>query len=385
CKRLNLQPLAYLWRRNQEDLLREMISSNIQAMIIKVAAFGLDPDKHLGKTLDQMEVYLKQFTLIPSLLWVARFRDSSEAVIHSADAFAPVGFLRFLKMHVADKPNNSSASTTVTDSCPCMNYVGDNTEFVEDNEQKQTPQVQIASDLCRDTLWDYKRSCPLRTEHGYQWICGISGSSVHSERSSIQDQTKEVFTLLQGEVEARGSELNDMVLVHLYVKSMSDFCAINSLYQTFFDVNPPARVCVEAPLPDGELLQIDCLLYKCEITGDDTSSQQKQVMHVQSISHWAPANIGPYSQSIKVGEAIFCAGQIALMPCTMQLVQGGVRTEARLSFSHVEKVLDAMNTGLTLSHVLLANCYVTNKKNIGLVQKIWDNKLKEQSSKVSCI
>ncbi|XP_065403812.1 diphthine--ammonia ligase isoform X3 [Macaca fascicularis] len=41
CKRLNLQPLAYLWQRNQEDLLREMISSNIQAMIIKVAALGI--------------------------------------------------------------------------------------------------------------------------------------------------------------------------------------------------------------------------------------------------------------------------------------------------------------------------------------------------------
>ncbi|KAM5176701.1 diphthine--ammonia ligase isoform 4-T4 [Callospermophilus lateralis] len=58
CKRLNLQLLAYLWQRNQEDLLREMIASNIQAVIIKVAALGLDPDKHLGKTLDEMEPYL---------------------------------------------------------------------------------------------------------------------------------------------------------------------------------------------------------------------------------------------------------------------------------------------------------------------------------------
>ncbi|XP_053783535.1 diphthine--ammonia ligase isoform X4 [Desmodus rotundus] len=43
CKRLNLQPLAYLWQRNQEDLLREMISSNIQAVIIKVAALEIPP------------------------------------------------------------------------------------------------------------------------------------------------------------------------------------------------------------------------------------------------------------------------------------------------------------------------------------------------------
>ena len=30
-------------------------------------------------------------------------RDESESVIHSDDTFAPVGFLRFKKMHVEDK------------------------------------------------------------------------------------------------------------------------------------------------------------------------------------------------------------------------------------------------------------------------------------------
>jgi len=31
----------------------------------------------------------------------------------------------------------------------------------------------------------------------------------------------------------------------------------------------------------------------------------KRVMHVQSISHWAPANIGPYSQVVEVGSKVF--------------------------------------------------------------------------------
>lgn len=44
CRRLNLQPLAYLWRRREEILLKEMISSNIEAIIIKVAAFGMYSD-----------------------------------------------------------------------------------------------------------------------------------------------------------------------------------------------------------------------------------------------------------------------------------------------------------------------------------------------------
>ncbi|XP_004055986.2 diphthine--ammonia ligase isoform X2 [Gorilla gorilla gorilla] len=135
CKRLNLQPLAYLWQRNQEDLLREMISSNIQAMIIKVAALGLDPDKHLGKTLDQMEPYLielskkygvhvcgeggeyETFTLDCPLFKKKIIVDSSEVVIHSADAFAPVAYLRFLELHLEDKVSS------VPDNYRTSNYI----------------------------------------------------------------------------------------------------------------------------------------------------------------------------------------------------------------------------------------------------------------------
>ncbi|KAM4830267.1 diphthine--ammonia ligase isoform X2 [Urocitellus parryii] len=156
CKRLNLQLLAYLWQRNQEDLLREMIASNIQAVIIKVAALGLDPDKHLGKTLDEMEPYLLElskkygvhvcgeggeyetFTLDCPLFkkkiivsdeknyslafkrrgqFLGNYRDSSEVVVHSADAFAPVAYLRFLELHLEDKvspePDNYKTSTYI--------------------------------------------------------------------------------------------------------------------------------------------------------------------------------------------------------------------------------------------------------------------------------
>lgn len=40
CKRLNLVCLAYLWKRNQKDLLEEMISQNLHAIIIKVSSLG---------------------------------------------------------------------------------------------------------------------------------------------------------------------------------------------------------------------------------------------------------------------------------------------------------------------------------------------------------
>lgn len=58
CVRLNIVPLAYLWQRDQEELLQEMIKCEIDAIIIKVAALGLEPSRHLGRSLRLVEPHL---------------------------------------------------------------------------------------------------------------------------------------------------------------------------------------------------------------------------------------------------------------------------------------------------------------------------------------
>ena len=71
--------LAYLWQREQDELLQEMIDSGLVAVILKVAGIGLT-EKHLGKTLAQMQ---------PTLLKLVRFlcpvlghcHDSHEIVL----------------------------------------------------------------------------------------------------------------------------------------------------------------------------------------------------------------------------------------------------------------------------------------------------------------
>jgi diphthine-ammonia ligase len=49
--------LAYLWRRNQAELLQEMIDCGVNAILIKVAALGLQAE-HLGNNLEQMQPHL---------------------------------------------------------------------------------------------------------------------------------------------------------------------------------------------------------------------------------------------------------------------------------------------------------------------------------------
>uniref|UniRef100_A0A8C2HJD4 Diphthine--ammonia ligase n=1 Tax=Cyprinus carpio TaxID=7962 RepID=A0A8C2HJD4_CYPCA len=121
CARLQLQPLAYLWRRDQAELLREIISSDLHAVVIKVAAYGGQLGKTLSKTILDYKSGLWQlsekygvhicgeggeyetFTVDCPLFKKKIIIDSMETVIHSADAFAPVGYLRFTRMHTEYK------------------------------------------------------------------------------------------------------------------------------------------------------------------------------------------------------------------------------------------------------------------------------------------
>jgi diphthine-ammonia ligase len=59
--------IAYLWKRKQDELLQEMIDNKMEAILIKTAVIGLEPEKHLGKTIKEMYPYLIE--LVSLLTW----------------------------------------------------------------------------------------------------------------------------------------------------------------------------------------------------------------------------------------------------------------------------------------------------------------------------
>ena len=67
---------------------------------------------------------------------------------------------------------------------------------------------------------------------------------------------------------------------------------------------------MEANLPRNVVLQMDCQGYvKSDIGaegGHTSHTVGRQVLHVQALSHWAPANIGPYSQALMVSRTAGC-------------------------------------------------------------------------------
>ena len=60
----------------------------------------------------------------------------------------------------------------------------------------------------------------------------------------------------------------------------------------------------------------------------------------------APRAIGPYSQAVRVGQWVFCSGQIGLDPATGDLVGGGVVAEADRALHNLRAVLAAAGGSL---------------------------------------
>lgn len=95
-------------------------------------------------------------------------------------------------------------------------------------------------------------------------------------------------------------------IINLFLSSMDDFARVNSVYASFFGTSPPSRACVALDLPPGIRARIDCLAF---VENGNNINSERQALHVQSQSYWAPANIGPYSQAILVsGTWVFLRG-----------------------------------------------------------------------------
>src|ERR1051326_7678924 len=74
----------------------------------------------------------------------------------------------------------------------------------------------------------------------------------------------------------------------------------------------------------------------------------------------APPPIGPYSQAIKAGEFVFCAGQPARDPVTNKLIEGDVSAQTDRVLKNISAVLAA--AGTDMSHVVKTTVYLRSEE-----------------------
>jgi 2-iminobutanoate/2-iminopropanoate deaminase len=83
----------------------------------------------------------------------------------------------------------------------------------------------------------------------------------------------------------------------------------------------------------------------------------------------APKAIGPYSQAIRVGDFVFCGGQIGIGPATGSLVDGGIAAETRQVLTNLSAVLEA--AGSSLAQVVKTTVYLKNLDDFITMNEIY--------------
>lgn len=89
----------------------------------------------------------------------------------------------------------------------------------------------------------------------------------------------------------------------------------------------------------------------------------------------APAAIGTYSQAVRVGNAVYCSGQIALVPETMELVLGGIDEEIERVFTNLKAVASA--AGGSLQQAVKLTVYLTDLADFPRVNEIMAQHLEQ--------
>ncbi|ETV91095.1 hypothetical protein, variant [Aphanomyces invadans] len=336
CARLNLTSLAYLWRRDQADLMHEMIEHDVHSILVKVASMGLSPKKHLGKSLadmhstfldlhDKYQFHIcgeggeyETLTLDCPLYKKRLVIDQAHIHVHSDDMFAPVGLYCIDAVHLEDKHGvGRPADTGVARS--------------------SLPPAFLAS-----THPPRSTPCPTIKSHRFRDQVVVSGLASSTSALSLSDKVLDVFRQLEHALALHAMHLKDVVFVHAYVKDMATFRDVNAAFAANFPTMPPSRSCVQVHLADDVVL--DCW----------ASRAKRELLHVRSISEWAPTCIGPYSQANQLHSSlIVVAGQIPLVPATMAL--SAVPNDLSLCVANVLAVLEAFESNLR--HIVITLVY----------------------------
>lgn len=344
CTRLGLISLSYLWRRDQTELLEEMRLANINAIIIKIASLGLTSKRHLGKNVTTLTTNLggmkDKFGLN-----VCGEGGEYETLTLDCNLYKKRIIIDEAHVETIQDDGITEVALYIVDNCHCE-IKDDETNGMNNNEVVTKDTIKLVA------------SPPPHKVIGKH----IHLSSICVENcKTLASETTAVMQEMKNRLKNLGASVKDVLFVHLFVDDMSNFTPVNNVYKTFFGTNPPSRACVQAYLPQNCKVMVDCFAHigSGDAINDNRISLPRQVLHVQSISEWAPTCIGPYSQSNIFSGLIYQAGQIALVPGTMKLIQGGLIMELKQAFDNVAAVYDALKSKLV--HTYSCIVYISKR------------------------
>ncbi|WVQ69542.1 uncharacterized protein L199_007762 [Kwoniella botswanensis] len=384
CSRLNLVSLAYLWQSQQMPLLNKMLSCEMEVVLVKVAGVGLGT-KVVRKTLGEIMPLLTRLeqtygshpageggeyeTLTLSTpLFSHRVKLTKTKTIVTDPEPYPVAYLKVEDAEL--EPKEGWVKPTVEelremlgldDETPGQEGVDEdgleildeikgnlNLERLNINDETQDRGIHQSGESSQG-----KSDGTPRFERRGRWFC-VSADGVTKEDEDVGEELKMCFDSISNTLKSHSLSLPlHSTHITLLLSSMSLFLPANAAYKTYFGTSPPSRATVAVPLQNNRV-RIEVIGFDDTPTLSPSSSSLKLVgdrnaLHVQSLSYWAPANIGPYSQAVMVNQRIHLAGQIPLLPPSLTLPLPPSKGspyphQAVLALQHVGKIIDVLKS-----------------------------------------
>lgn len=265
-------------------------------------------------------------------------------IVHSDDAFAPVALLGLDSLTLHDK--HELETRMYNTQIDMLTFQNINIKTPLDYSASEICDIQIGEDLLPHKE-NFVRLAPIlaaatcdseetidliieafkdmKERNG--WFAISNLTSCHFNPT---EATKTIFEALRAILLSIDVSIHDnLVSVMVIVSDMQQYAEINKEYVRHFDQNPPVRVCIQADIDVPLTVSVVGFKKKGDINSDGqnahiSSHNTRQVMHVQSVSHWAPANIGPYSQAVEIDGILHIAGLIGLVAGSMELISGNL-------------------------------------------------------------
>jgi 2-iminobutanoate/2-iminopropanoate deaminase len=89
----------------------------------------------------------------------------------------------------------------------------------------------------------------------------------------------------------------------------------------------------------------------------------------------APAAVGPYSQAVRVGSTVYCAGQIPLDPKSGQIVSKDISEQTRRVLDNISAILKA--EGLSFENIVKTTIFLTDLADFQTVNEIYGSYFKQ--------
>ena len=374
--RLGLIPLSFLWQypvlpgSSGAKLLDDMSNIGFDVRFVKVASGGLDQSllwsdlmtksvrsrlervmgRYGGNVLGEGGEYETLVLRGPSPIWKNSLSIDESQIQTRTDA-GGTSSLSFSPQSITSSPISTEDAQAWLSRLRKIPLWDDTFLKVKEYVAKSVHQEISDSPISvkhqehasrNDATWSLRVS-----KHYVGPFLNIFNLCPSDTRDDASQQMASLNDKIIAHLMAVGRHTEDIVFTTIILRSISrDYAVVNSVYSKLFDTpNPPARVTIASELPQG----VDVVL---SIVVNFGSQEARSGLHVQSQSYWAPANIGPYSQAIRVTidddmSIVYVAGQIPLVPASMTPLSDSSRTNdhkvSRLRF------LD--DTCLSLQHM----------------------------------